>query len=65
MKDADGTVWLWDTIVAMANSTYGPYVIGKTPDTFEEGGKTYYTYDKAIYAKNPKRSPNLFELTMK
>ena len=65
MKDADGTVWLWDTIVAMANSTYGPYVIGKTPDTFEEGGKTYYTYDKAIYDKNPKRSPKLFELTMK
>ena len=64
MKDADGTIWLWDTIVAMSG-TYGPYVIGKTPDRFEEGGETYYTYDKAIYDKNPKRSPKLFELTMK
>jgi len=64
MKDADGTIWLWDTIVAMGG-TYGPYVKGKIPDTFEEGGKTYYTYDKATYDKNPKRSPKLFDLTMK
>lgn len=64
MKDADGTIWLWDTIVAMGG-TYGPYVKGKIPDTFEEGDKTYYTYDKATYDKNPKRSPKLFDLTMK
>ena len=64
MKDNDGTIWLWDTIVAM-NGTYGPYVKGKDPDKFEESGKTYYTYDKATYDKEPKKSPKMFEPALK
>ena len=64
MKDNDGTIWLWDTIVAM-NGTYGPYVKGKDPDKFEESGGTYYTYDKATYDKEPKKSPKMFEPALK
>ena len=59
VKGSNGTVKLFDTIVAM-NSTFGPYIKGKEPEKFEEGGKTYYTYDK----NNPK-SPKLVEPELK
>lgn len=63
-KDRDGTVKLWDTIILMGG-TYGPYLKGKTPDTFEESGVTYYTYDKNTYDTDPRKSPKLFEPRLK
>ena len=56
VKGSNGTVKLFDTIVAM-NSTFGPYIKGKEPEKFEEGGATYYRYDS--------NSPKLGELTFK
>ena len=64
VKDNNGTLKVFDTIVRM-NGTYGPYVKGKEPDKFEESGKTYYTYDKATYDKEPKKSPKMFEPALK
>ena len=64
VKDNNGTLKDFDTIVRM-NGTYGPYVKGKAPDKFEESGKTYYTYDKATYDKEPKKSPKMFEPALK
>jgi len=63
-KDRDGTVKLWDTIILMGG-TYGPYLKGKKPDTFEESGVTYYTYDKNTYDTDPRKSPKLFEPRLK
>ena len=59
VKDNNGTLKVFDTIVAMS-STYGPYIKGKKPDTIEKDGKTYYTYDK-----NDPKSPKLFEPKLK
>ena len=59
VKDNNGTLKVFDTIVAMSR-TYGPYIKGKKPDTIEKDGKTYYTYDK-----NDPKSPKLFEPTLK
>ena len=56
VKGSNGTVKLFDTIVAM-NSTFGPYIKGKEPEKFEEGGATYYRYDA--------KSPKLVEPTFK
>lgn len=56
VKDGNGTVKLFDKIVLM-NSTFGPYIKGKEPDTIEEGGKMYYRYDS--------KSPKLVEPTLK
>lgn len=64
IKDNKGTLKVWDQILRMGTDAYGPYIKGKEPDKFEEGGKTYYTYDKAAYDKDPKKSPKLFEPRM-
>ena len=56
VKGSNGTVKLFDTIIAM-NSTFGPYIKGKEPEKFEEGGQTYYRYDS--------KSPKLVEPTLK
>ncbi len=56
-KDGNGTPYLWDRIVLMGEGYFGPYIKGKTPDTFEESGVTYYRYDD--------KSPKLVEPTPK
>ena len=56
VKDGNGTVKLFNKIVAMGN-TFGPYIKGKEPEKVEEGGKTYYRYDA--------NSPKLVEPTLK
>ena len=56
VKDGNGTVKLFNKIVAM-QSTFGPYIKGKEPEKVEEGGKTYYRYDA--------NSPKLVEPTLK
>lgn len=64
IKDNKGTLKVWDQILRMGTDAYGPYIKGKEPDKFAEGGKTYYTYDKAAYDKDPKKSPKLYEPRM-